>query len=254
MSTHIGDNDVLRRYLLGRLEPESGERVEQRLFSTDQIFWEHLCLEEEELIDAYVAGYLSDADRERFENHFLSSDERRGKLALAQALKAYADARQSSRQTGWRRLLRPVATPAWALAAAAALLLVVLPGAAWRYGAVRDAGSDVSVWVSAGLVRGATGAVARVTIPAGCTLVHLQLDPGGDYESYQATLHDVTTGDEIWSQSRLVTSTIGNRVGLSLTLPAELLPAGDYYLSLSGASSPGGSPVRLHRYDFRVLR
>lgn len=247
--------DVLRRYLLGNLAPESREAVETRLFSNDQIFWEHLCLAEEELIDAYVVGDLSGEDHEQFEQRFLCTADRRQKLDLARALKAYAAEQQPvKRQSIFQRLLLPVTAPAWAMAAAAAVLLIVLPGVAWQFGAAGRAPTYVSAWVSAGLVRGASGAVERVSIPPSDTLVRLHLEPGvGDYASYRATLYDVATGDEIWTQSKLVKTTIDGREGVTLTLPADLLPVGDYYVRLSGLV-PGKDPVPLNRYDFRVLR
>ena len=43
---------VLKRYLLGTADSEVREDVEKRLFSDDRIFWEQLCLAEDELIDA----------------------------------------------------------------------------------------------------------------------------------------------------------------------------------------------------------
>ena len=95
--------------------------MEQRLFSDDRIFWEHLCLVEEELIDQYVRGELDGEDTARFERDFLCTDERRAKLELALALKAYAEQRQESRRRAWDWLRGPVASPAWALAVAATL-------------------------------------------------------------------------------------------------------------------------------------
>jgi hypothetical protein len=252
MMASTSDDDVLRRYLLGSLAPDSREDVEKRLFSDDPIFWEHLCLVEGELIDDYARGALGSEEGESFERHFLCTDERRGKLELARALKAHVERRQASRLRIWDWLRGPVPAPAWAVAMAATLLLA-LPGVVWQLAASRGPGSEVSAWLSPGLVRDAGGDLARVRIPPGCQLVRLQLDPGlPEYASYRATLHEVS-GDEIWSQTRLAAGRIEGSVVVPLTLPCELLPAGDYYVRLRGVS-PGEEPVILGRYDFRVLR
>src|SRR5687767_4378188 len=128
---------VLRRYLLGTIEPDVREDVERRLFSEDRIFWEQLCLAEDELIDDYVSNDLDDDERRSFEACFLSTEERQEKLGFARALKAHAggEVDRDSQLTGLRRLRSRfagnLAVPAWA-AAAAAVLLIVLPGLTWQ--------------------------------------------------------------------------------------------------------------------------
>lgn len=255
MRAHAHQDDVLRRYLLGSLAPEAREGVEKQLFSEDRIFWEHLRQTEEALIDDYVWDELQGEEKEQFERHFLLSSDRRGKLEFARALRVYARARELDKLRAWQWLRNPVPVPAWAVAAAAALLLLVLPSAGWQFGTARSSRSDVSAWLSSssGRVRSVGGDVARVLTPQRCQLVRLQLDPGSnEYDSYRATLHQVT-GDEIWSQSKLAAAATDRRVGVTLTLPCELLPEGDYYVRLHGVS-PGADPVLLDRYDFRVLR
>jgi len=252
MNANTSDDDVLRGYLLGRLAPESREGVEKRLFSDDRIFWEHLCLVEEELIDDYARGLLDGDESERFERDFLCTDERRAKLEFARALKAHVERKQAKRERAWDWLRGPVASPAWAVAVAATLLLA-LPALVWQLAAVRGPQSEVSAWLSPGLVRAVGGEVKRVPIPAGCQLVRLQLDPGpAEHDRYRATLHEVA-GGELWSQNRLGAGPIEGGKAVTLTLPCELLRPGDYYVRLSGVS-PHEDPVLLGRYDFRVPR
>ena len=253
MNANTTDDDVLRGYLLGSLAQESREGVEKRLFSDDRIFWEHLCLVEEELIDDYVRGELDGEESERFERHFLCTDERRAKLEFARALKAHVEQHElATQRRTWDWLRGPVAAPAWAVAMAA-MLLLALPAAVWRFAAARSPQTEVSAWLSPGLVRDVGGEVKRLPIPPACQLVRLQLDPGvAAPDSYRATLHEVT-GEELWSQSGLRAGPIDGRAAITLTLPCELLPTGDYYVRLRGVS-PGEDPVLLDRYDFRVLR
>jgi hypothetical protein len=246
------DDDVLRGYLLGRLAPESREAVEMRLFSDDQVFWEHICLVEEELVDQYVRGELDDEEGARFERNFLCTDERRAKLELARELKSYVEGRQERRRSVLDWLRGPVATPAWALAVAATILLA-LPAAVWQVAAARGPHAEASAWLSPGLVRDFGGELTRVTLRPGCQLVRLRLDPGlTERPAYRATLHEVA-GDELWSQDKLRAATVDGRAAVTLTLPCELLRADDYYVRLEGLS-PGAAPEPLDRYDFRVLR
>lgn len=252
MTTDKADDEVLRGYLLGRLAPESRESVEKRLFPDDRIFWEHLVLVEEELIDQYARGELDGEDSASFERDFLCTDERRAKLELARALRAYAERRQESRRRAWDWLRGPVATPAWALAAAATLVLA-LPAVVWQLAAARGPQGEVSARLSPGLVRDVGGELTRVTLPPGCQLVRLQLDPGlTERPAYRATLHEVA-GDALWSQEKLRAAAAGETTAVTLTLPCDLLRADDYYVRLEGLS-PGADPEPLDRYDFRVLR
>lgn len=250
MNANASVDEILRHYLLGSIDPEVREGVEKRLFSDDRIFWEQLCLVEDELIDDYVDDELDAKEVESFERCFLSTEERREKLEFARALKAHVEKQQSTPKRVWHPLRGQVSAPSWA-AAAAAVLLFVLPALTWqiaRPGASRD---EVSVWLASGLVRGVGGELTRVQIPSGAKLVRLHLEPDGEYRSYRATLH-LATGDEIWSQANLNAGTIDGRTAVTLTLPSELLPAGDYYVRLRGVG-PRLDIVVLDRYDFRAL-
>ncbi len=286
MTPPSSNDDILRRYLLGKVTPEAQKSVEERLFSDNQIFWEHLCLVEDDLINDYARGALDDQETADFERHFLCTDERRAKLELARALQAYVERQSDDRRPALHWLRSPVVAPVWTVAAAAVLMLVV-PGAVWQFaprgpGEPRDlvesrsaqgikdvqaaletalaersrearGGSVVSVSLSPGLVRSVGAELTRLRIPRGAQLMRLQLDPGSqEYAAYRATLHEVS-GDELWSQAKLTPTQVIGGVAITITLPSEWLPDGDYYVRLSGVS-PGANPVLLHRYDFRVLR
>ena len=60
---------------------------------TEEPFLDELRLEEEELIDDYVAGGLTPDERTRFEQHFLVTEERRSQLRFARALGRYVNER-----------------------------------------------------------------------------------------------------------------------------------------------------------------
>jgi hypothetical protein len=254
MKSNASDSEVLRSYLLGTLAEEPRERVEQRLFSDDRVFWERLCLVEDELIDDYVAGDLNADEAGRFEAAFLCTDERRGKLEFARALKAYVLKQPSPEERTGHWLRTPIPVPAWSVAAGLALLL--LPGiVAWQVGSGRSGSSDVSVLLTPGLTRDVGGNLPRVRVSPDCKLTRFQIDSGtSKYVAYGVSLHN-TAGDEILKQRTLNTDTTAGHAAVSMVVPCELLPPEDYYIRLEGIQ-PGkeAASVPLNRYPFRVLR
>src|SRR5215204_7384299 len=90
MTLHPEDWITIRDLLLGKLAgKDQREKVEERLLTDDEYF-EGLEIVKDELIDHYVVGALTNAERERFEQHFLTTRDRRRNLRLAQGLKEYA--------------------------------------------------------------------------------------------------------------------------------------------------------------------
>ena len=246
MNTDRSVDGVLRRYLLGTIDPEVREDVEKRLFSEGQIFSQQLSLAEDELIDAYVSEGLDGEERQSFEQNFLITDERRDKVGFARELKAYAVREQNGRSrvgTRW-------ALPSWA--AAAAVLAFVLPAATWQIARSGAAREDVSAWLSSGQVRAVGAELDRVRVPPDARLVRLRLEVDATkFPTYRATLHPVG-GDEMWSQSNLRPTTIDDRPAVELTLPTAVLAGGDYFIRLYGLSPPT-APEPIGRFDFRVL-
>jgi hypothetical protein len=85
MRTERVDETFLIKYLLGDLSEEELANVEDRAFS-DPAYLGAVKAAETDLIDAYVRGELSAAERARFEGRFLNSPQRRSKLEFARAL------------------------------------------------------------------------------------------------------------------------------------------------------------------------
>jgi len=75
----------MKRYLLGRASPEERVDLENRYFSDASLF-ERLTEAENDLIDSYVRGELSDFDRQEFERQYLGSPQRRARVQFANAL------------------------------------------------------------------------------------------------------------------------------------------------------------------------
>src|ERR1044071_1674406 len=81
---------VLKRYVLGELSGDERDAVEQRYFSDQQIF-DQLVRIETEIVDDYVRGRLSAADRASFERSYLQNPDRVRRIKFAAALATRID-------------------------------------------------------------------------------------------------------------------------------------------------------------------
>lgn len=82
----------LREFLLGISDQEAERNVEEGVLSGD-VDSRHLELAEDELIDDYLFGKLSQEEDRGFTSHFLCTEDRRQRLALARAIIQYANKR-----------------------------------------------------------------------------------------------------------------------------------------------------------------
>src|SRR5258708_2396694 len=81
---------LLRRYLLGRVGPTARGLVERGYFHSGKLC-ERLMVAEEDLVISYVQGHLSRKDATSFEEHYLTSAERRSRVELARFLSGQSD-------------------------------------------------------------------------------------------------------------------------------------------------------------------
>ena len=128
---------LLTKYLLGELNPQEQAQVEDRAFAeTDYLA--ALQAVEVDLIDAYVNDELSPAERLGFERQFLTSPERRKKVAFARDLARVAaeakaaEAPSAVRVSTWQSFVRAVRgwNPGLQFAAGLATMVLVV-GASW---------------------------------------------------------------------------------------------------------------------------
>ncbi len=139
MTLHPEDGVTIREYLLGNLAgEEEREKVEERLLTDDEYF-EELEIVKGELIDEYVSGALKNAERERFERHFLTTRDRHRDVRFAERVKKYATTAAEEKRAVEKTVhARPRLSWARAfsgspLAVAATLLVVVgLSFGVWR--------------------------------------------------------------------------------------------------------------------------
>ena len=129
----VDNEKLISRYLLGELPEEQQVEIEDRAFS-DKDYLATITTVENDLIDEYVRGELSAADRQRFESRFLASAERRKRVEFAKALRTVVstvpekNAIQTATGWSWRESLYAFLNglnPAARLAFAAAAIVVV---------------------------------------------------------------------------------------------------------------------------------
>jgi hypothetical protein len=83
----------LTRYLLGAVSETERENIEAE-YLVDECMFEQMLIAEDELVDAYARGELSDQERTQFEKNFLTSARGRERVHFSQALAgAISDAR-----------------------------------------------------------------------------------------------------------------------------------------------------------------
>jgi hypothetical protein len=110
--------EPLTRYLLGSMPEEERSRVEERLFSDDELH-EELQATADDLIHAYLQGALTADERSRFESHFLASPPHRRRVEflrdlLAAVHRVSPEAAVHGKRRAW-----------WTWAVAAALVVAV---------------------------------------------------------------------------------------------------------------------------------
>ena len=252
--------DSLQRYLLGDTTEDERAEVEKKYFADDELF-EELVEVEHDLVDAYIDGLLTPAERMQFEERFMSTPERKERVEFARTLKGRSSV-DSHRGGG--------ASPKrWWLAAAASFALVGF-ASAWLIFAPRQPEerpqvvsrppvvqppvsvttpppeSLLTLVLTPGATREGNGA-APLVLRSAPQWVQLDLKLDADrYESYTAELQDVE-GQVLWSEKSLRASD----GSLKPRVPAKLLPPGDYVVVVYGAK--GGAPVEVNNYTFTVM-
>jgi hypothetical protein len=135
VNNQAGQTQMMRRYLLGAL-PESEQVALEQQFFADGEMLDHVWAVENELVDGYVRGQLSPAERQQFEQHYLASPGHRERVAFARTLLPMTNEPALRARSGeateslWAKMLAMLRTPQFALSAAL-VVAVMLIGGAW---------------------------------------------------------------------------------------------------------------------------
>ncbi|MCI0419314.1 MAG: hypothetical protein L0312_08860 [Acidobacteria bacterium] len=203
----ISEDQHIIRYLLDKLSETERSEVTRQI-GTDTQYAQLAEAIEEELLDAYVKGQLSREDRNRFENHYLSSAERRSKLEFSRAF-LNSIPRRSPIRVEYLKI--------------AALCLLTLSAGLFFF---QRPDPVVSSSLRSGNTRGR--ADQTLEIPSGAMLVELHLYPDSGASPDQARLVAVASEQEIERQR----VTLGADGSVVFRIPAALLSPGDYLIFL----------------------
>jgi hypothetical protein len=99
MHENVPNDATIRAYLLGQMESEVLiDRIDELMLDSEE-FSENVDVIEDEIIEEYVEGILSPAEKEAVESHFLRPLERQRKLEQARLLnRCFAAAQRNSRR------------------------------------------------------------------------------------------------------------------------------------------------------------
>jgi hypothetical protein len=111
----------------------------------------------------------------------------------------------------------------------------------------------VSFVLTPGAVR-AAGQAKRLLIPSQAEAVRFAIEFGGspNYSSYRAVLQTAEF-TEVWSETSLTARPGDSKNQISVTVPTNVLPSGDYVMHIQGVLA-GREPEAIASYTFRVLR
>ena len=246
MALNSHDQSRIREYLLGNLNNEEQEQLEERLI-VDEDLWEELEISKGELIEEYRAGELPDKERQWFETNYLASLDGRQRHALAVAITCL---KRTTPQPlpGWFERLRNFFTlHSWAVATATAAVLIV---------------AVTGIWLS----RGRSGTVVSFALTSTATKrgqanseIHkLKLDPNAGELRISLALPDSSPAGARYRaelddghNTKPVTVIGQESNSLVVSVPATDVPIGYYALRLF--STPAGGSEQQLPGDYRFI-
>ena len=242
--------DSIRRYLLGQLPDQTQQTLEEG-FMTGDTSLEELEAAEDELVDEYLAGRLSNQERDQFEKHFLSAPEREQKLRFAKVFHRYAAAHQPppTVSSDARTPTNFLSFQTWPARIAALAVILVAIGGIWFYLSRQRQPSFATITLSPSLSNRSDGVeVTKVKLPANADFLKLILNlptrPRGT--SYRAVLENQA------GETMTTILTQENSSSLGIAIPASQLKPGQYAVKLFAKSGAGVEQRVEGNYFFAV--
>jgi hypothetical protein len=266
MST-INEQDV-RSYLLGGLTPERRAEVEA-LAQADESLREEILALEEELVEQYLAGMLTEAESQSFENQILTTERGQQKLHFAQLFERYRNNNPAVAPLAVHSVPAPnppvpTSSPLFAtfyrnptfavLSIVVVGLLITLVG--WMMvkpsGGTGVAGLALGNEVVVSLTPDSRSGNGMNHVTAQAKNVHIKLElelTKSDFTKYRIKL--LRADQTIEAQEELKTESRDTHYFIPVVVTSEKLIPGDYQLKLCGVAD-SGQPAPLDNYSFRV--
>lgn len=278
MKEEVVTDALLREFLLGRVNDDERERIEN-LFLTDSVTRERVLSLEQDLIEEYLEDTLTEEDREIFISRYAQTDEQRRQLRITKSIKDWALREALAPQTPaatlpvWNRLWahlklkRVYVVPIAAVAVIAIIIAVV-----WRNSQVER---RKHLAVEQELAQLNSPASLRESLPqttslelkpvtgrgieqatelkrrADISFFELRLPWIGKerYSTYRVEIRNVASDESFKIPNVQPADDSGNVI--RLRLPAHMLKRGHYQIHLSGVADDG-SVSRSEEYSFSV--
>lgn len=276
---------VARRFLLGTVEDSERQRIES-LFIIDSETQETILIAEDELVEDYLEGSLSEPDTAKFLEQYAHGPRQRRKLRIAGTIREYAQSDALRDQSGssaleklrgffsrrWpreRRLYIPIA-----VAVATVLVVTTVWLVRWNTQRMRDNNFRLAIeqqltdlnapsslrenppqmvsLVLPSVSLRSVNSPAQITPQAAYRVAELRLlwPHKAESQSYLAVLRRVG-GTEQFRIANLHAEKNPDGKVVRLRLPAQSLAPGLYQVSLSGIASDGTSGPS-EEYEFMV--
>lgn len=271
----------MRKFLLHDLNDEAQNEIEEHIHA-DPAFREQLEMAQNDLVDDFANGFLSEEERAKFETDFLTTPERVSKVRFARAMAHYVIAHPPSTGAEGREPLGSLwsflRAHRFKLAFAVLLIVAVLVALSpvmftWRHaispldsrrsaleqelavlntsGAKQTSSGVFSRTLKPTVVRD-VGDSRRLELPADGSVVSLRLELlTAERRSFRATL-ETNEGDEIATVQSLPAQESGGSRFVTLKLPSKLLPPGDYQVRLLGVGDER-PPAEVGLYPFQIV-
>jgi hypothetical protein len=239
MALNEQDQVRIRDYLLGKLNEDERERIEERLMVEDALF-EELEILKGELVEEYREGQLTGKERHSFEHGFLSSAEGRQRQVFAVAIDTLEHHRQPQRIGLLERISNLFRKPQWAIPVAGLATVVILAILFIRT-PQQQSGFVAITLRSSTVTRSESGAQSpTIAIPGDASELHVSLTlpaPAAPETRYRIVLDNrrERTGFQPSGQD-------ANSV--SVIIPARHVPPGSYALIIY-ALKPDGTEQQI---------
>ena len=278
MKEDAASESTLRQFLLGNVDEEERERLES-LFITDSVVRERILAAEQDLIDDYLDGSLTSAEKQNFIQVYADTFEQKRKLRIAASIKGWAIAQgnvsvppEPVPASFWSRV-RDVMwpKPAVAIPIAAMAMVGVIAIALWLNSRIERRNSQLAIQEE----------VVRLNVPSNLSQIspksYLEIRPiasrSADSQNQLAITPDSGVAELrlVWIQPEQYVrySAVVRRVGgsklvtvpdlhaeadgnsIRLRLPEILLTRGDYQVELTGIADNGSKGIN-EEYRFTV--
>jgi methionine-rich copper-binding protein CopC len=251
MALNNHDQARIRDYLLGHLNDEELTKLEERLMVEDDLF-EELEISKGELIEEYCAGELNQNDRQWFEHNYLASADGRQQHVMALAIDCLKDQPAAVKPIApqpsfFEKLAAFWIRPQWAAVGSVVLVLVV--AGIWLRS--RQPGTIVTVGLTNTQLSRSSGVEAlppKVNLPSGAGELRASLTLPKSFP--QGTRFQVVLDNQTDRKPVKVVDHKENVV--TVTIPAEDLPHGEYALELTALKADGTEEAIPGNYRFDV--